>query len=134
MAPFIPTVVGLAIIPFIVTPLDVLADVLLDVTMRRLIFASIDKDHTGKLTKDELVAKLQSRPEYLPKDKILELFHEMDKDGDGAISMEEWCVPRPPPPSCWDGSVDAGAHDERARYVLCDVEMTTQHLSDFPGL
>mmetsp|Transcript_26818 Transcript_26818/g.58448 ORF Transcript_26818/g.58448 Transcript_26818/m.58448 type:complete len:559 (-) Transcript_26818:520-2196(-) len=90
VAPYIPTVVGLAVIPFIVTPLDVLADVLLDVTMRRLIFASIDHDHTGKLTLEELVAKLQTRPEYLPRDKIVELFNEMDLNGDGAISMEEW--------------------------------------------
>eukprot|EP00242_Pyramimonas_sp_CCMP2087_P015562 CAMPEP_0198201134 /NCGR_PEP_ID=MMETSP1445-20131203/3925_1 /TAXON_ID=36898 /ORGANISM="Pyramimonas sp., Strain CCMP2087" /LENGTH=562 /DNA_ID=CAMNT_0043871329 /DNA_START=137 /DNA_END=1825 /DNA_ORIENTATION=+ len=90
VAPFIPTVVGLAVIPFIVTPLDVLADVLLNATVRPLVFASIDADKTGKITEAELIEKLGNRAEYLPREAILELFAEMDADKDGVISMEEW--------------------------------------------
>ncbi|KAK3250780.1 hypothetical protein CYMTET_39856 [Cymbomonas tetramitiformis] len=90
LASISPTVLGLGVIPFIVRPLDVLADVLLDVTMRKAIFAAMDTDKSGSLDLEELTEKLSNRPEYLPADKVKELFEEMDTNGDGVISMEEW--------------------------------------------
>jgi hypothetical protein len=86
-------VVGLAVIPFIVRPLDVLAEVLLDKTLRPILFTAIDQNHDGQISLDELYAKLQSRGAVgMGADKVAELFKQMDTDGDGFISMEEWCV------------------------------------------
>mmetsp|Transcript_46546 Transcript_46546/g.88870 ORF Transcript_46546/g.88870 Transcript_46546/m.88870 type:complete len:545 (-) Transcript_46546:451-2085(-) len=90
VASYGPTVIGLAVIPFIVTPLDVLADVLLDQTLRKLLFLAIDTDQNGSITLEELSDKLALRPEYLPRAQIEELFTMMDKDNDGKISIEEW--------------------------------------------
>ena len=84
-------------IPFIVRPLDVLAEVLLDKTLRPILFAAIDQDHNGQISLEELRAKLQSRGAGgMGAEKVAELFKKMDTDGDGFISMEEWCVTSSP--------------------------------------
>ncbi len=48
-------------------------------------FGKADKDQDGFLTLEELAATMQG-----PKDKIAAKIKEMDADGDGAISQEEW--------------------------------------------
>ncbi len=48
-------------------------------------FGKADKDADGFLTLEELVASMPN-----PKDKIAGKLKEMDADGDGAISQEEW--------------------------------------------
>lgn len=89
--------VGLAVIPFIVRPLDVLAEVLLDKTLRPILFTTIDQNHDGQISFEELYTKLQSRGAVgMGTDKVAELFKQMDTDGDGFISMEEWCVSSTP--------------------------------------
>eukprot|EP00232_Nephroselmis_pyriformis_P025181 CAMPEP_0182858056 /NCGR_PEP_ID=MMETSP0034_2-20130328/3437_1 /TAXON_ID=156128 /ORGANISM="Nephroselmis pyriformis, Strain CCMP717" /LENGTH=460 /DNA_ID=CAMNT_0024989399 /DNA_START=120 /DNA_END=1502 /DNA_ORIENTATION=- len=87
---YVPTVVGLAMIPFVVKPLDVLADVLLEVTLRPLVFASLDIDKDHYITLDELRAKLMARDDDLPEDMVVELLSQLDTDKDGKVSMDEW--------------------------------------------
>ena len=48
-------------------------------------FGKADKDADGFVTLEELVASMPN-----PKEKILGKLKEMDADGDGAISQEEW--------------------------------------------
>lgn len=48
-------------------------------------FGKADKDQDGFLTLEELVASMPN-----PKDKIAAKIKEMDADGDGSISQEEW--------------------------------------------
>jgi Ca2+-binding EF-hand superfamily protein len=49
------------------------------------LFGKTDKDADGFVTLEELAASMQG-----PRDKIAAKIKEMDADGDGAISQEEW--------------------------------------------
>ncbi|KAK3239790.1 hypothetical protein CYMTET_50309 [Cymbomonas tetramitiformis] len=88
---YTPTVVGLLLIPAIITPLDVLADVLMDATMRPVIFGILDENRDGTLSLSEMKEKLMLRPDFNLSEAQLEaLFEEMDTDQNGEVSIAEW--------------------------------------------
>eukprot|EP00238_Polyblepharides_amylifera_P014944 CAMPEP_0196580006 /NCGR_PEP_ID=MMETSP1081-20130531/26244_1 /TAXON_ID=36882 /ORGANISM="Pyramimonas amylifera, Strain CCMP720" /LENGTH=445 /DNA_ID=CAMNT_0041899755 /DNA_START=286 /DNA_END=1623 /DNA_ORIENTATION=+ len=90
VAPYIPTAVGLGVIPFIVAPLDMLAEVLLDVTIRKFAFDPLTATSADSLSEDELVKKLEGRPVSLPQKYLVEIFQKLDEDKDGQVSVKDW--------------------------------------------
>lgn len=54
------------------------------------LFDSIDKDHNGKLDKQELRAAFARSGVVVSNAKIDQFFDEVDTDHDGVISFEEW--------------------------------------------
>lgn len=54
------------------------------------LFKSIDYDHDGKLSKDELRAAFSRAGLAVPNSKLDEFFLEVDTNRDGVISFEEW--------------------------------------------
>ena len=54
------------------------------------IFELIDKDGSGTITVDELRSAILSMGEVMTYDDVVQLVHEADRDGDGAINMEEF--------------------------------------------
>lgn len=54
------------------------------------LFETIDRDHNGKLDKDELRAAYQRAGVAVSSAKLDEFFDEVDSNHDGEISFEEW--------------------------------------------
>lgn len=55
-----------------------------------LLFRSIDRDHDGKVGRDELGAAFQKAGLAVPKRRVLGFFDEIDMNHDGFISFDEW--------------------------------------------
>jgi Ca2+-binding EF-hand superfamily protein len=54
-------------------------------------FAMVDKDRSGHLTLDELVAVIEKMGMEVPITHVQEVFFElMDEDGDGTVSFKEF--------------------------------------------
>lgn len=90
VAEYFPTVLGLAMIPIICKPLDELADVGLDQTLRPLLFATIDKNKSGTVDYDELAEGLKVRDGDINEQALRQLFDDMDTDKNGCITVEDW--------------------------------------------
>ncbi|KAI9809952.1 MAG: hypothetical protein M1825_000385 [Sarcosagium campestre] len=56
----------------------------------RVLFNSIDRDHNGKLDKNELNAAFQRAGLAVSKSKLDKFFGEVDTNNDGVISFDEW--------------------------------------------
>jgi hypothetical protein len=90
---YVPTLVGLLSIAVIVQPLDVLADVLFDATLREYVFDKLPVDHSGKITEDMVVDRITSRNDGQPmlsEEQLRALFRKVDTDADGYITLAEW--------------------------------------------
>jgi Ca2+-binding EF-hand superfamily protein len=90
IAEYFPTIFGLAMIPIICKPLDVLADFGLDATLRPLLFSAIDADQSGAISFEELKTKMQKMDAKFDDKYLRELFDDLDTNKDGVISIEEW--------------------------------------------
>jgi len=55
-----------------------------------MLFRSIDKDHDGRLDRDELRAAFQRAGLVVPARSLTQFFDEMDMNHDGFISFDEW--------------------------------------------
>lgn len=55
-----------------------------------LLFRAIDRDHDGKVGRDELGAAFQKAGLAVPKRRVAGFFDEIDMNHDGFISFEEW--------------------------------------------
>ncbi len=55
-----------------------------------MLFRSIDKDHDGRLDRDELRAAFQRAGLAVPARSLTQFFDEMDMNHDGFISFDEW--------------------------------------------
>ncbi|KAI9821827.1 MAG: hypothetical protein M1827_002409 [Pycnora praestabilis] len=55
-----------------------------------ILFKSIDRDHNGKLDKNELQAAFKRAGLAVPISKLDQFFSEIDTDRDGVISFDEW--------------------------------------------
>jgi Ca2+-binding EF-hand superfamily protein len=88
----LPTVIGLASISVVVHPLDALADEFFNITLRRHVFPKVPLEMEGQLTMEEMAAKLATRPgPHLPPDAMRQFFRAIDTDGDGYVSLADWC-------------------------------------------
>lgn len=56
----------------------------------RLLFDSIDRDGNGKLDQGELRSAFARAGLTVPNAKLDQFFAEVDTDGDGSISFDEW--------------------------------------------
>lgn len=90
IAEYLPTVLGLSLIPIVCKPLDELADVGLDATLRPLLFSALDADKSGTVDYDELAEKLKVRDGDVNEKALRRLFGDMDTDNNGCISVEDW--------------------------------------------
>jgi len=54
------------------------------------LFRSIDRDHNGKLDKNELQAAFKSAGLSVPSSKLDKLFDDVDANNDGVITYDEW--------------------------------------------
>lgn len=90
VAEYFPTVLGLSMIPLICKPLDVLADLGLDATLRPLLFSAIDSDKSGTIEFSELKAKMENVDPKYDEKYLRQLFDELDIEKNGVISIEEW--------------------------------------------
>mmetsp|Transcript_103173 Transcript_103173/g.199922 ORF Transcript_103173/g.199922 Transcript_103173/m.199922 type:complete len:484 (-) Transcript_103173:95-1546(-) len=90
VAEYFPTVLGLSMIPIICKPLDELADKGLDITLRPLLFATIDADRAGKVGYEDLAGKLKERDVGLNETALRQLFDDMDTDKNGFITVDDW--------------------------------------------
>jgi len=90
VAEYFPTVLGLCMIPVICKPLDVLADLGLDATLRPLLFSALDADKSGTIEFDELKAKMQNIDASYDEAYLRQLFDECDTQQNGVITIEEW--------------------------------------------
>jgi solute carrier family 25 (mitochondrial phosphate transporter), member 23/24/25/41 len=54
------------------------------------LFQSIDRDHNGKLDKEELRAAFKKAGLTVPSRKLDQFFSEVDTNHDGVISFDEW--------------------------------------------
>lgn len=55
-----------------------------------LLFRSIDRDHDGKVGREELRAAFQKAGLAVPKRRLAGFFDEIDMNHDGYISFDEW--------------------------------------------
>ncbi|EOO00441.1 putative calcium dependent mitochondrial carrier protein [Phaeoacremonium minimum UCRPA7] len=55
-----------------------------------LLFRSIDRDHDGKLNRDELRSAFQRAGLTVPLRRLAGFFDEIDMNNDGYISFDEW--------------------------------------------
>lgn len=55
-----------------------------------LLFTSIDRNHDGKVGRDELGAAFQKAGLAVPKRRVAGFFDEIDMNHDGFISFDEW--------------------------------------------
>jgi len=90
IAEYLPTVLGLSLIPIVCKPLDELADVGLDATLRPLLFATIDADKSGTVDYAELAKKLKVKEGDVNEKALKRLFEDMDTDKNGCITAEDW--------------------------------------------
>jgi len=90
VAEYFPTVLGLSMIPLICKPLDVLADLGLDATLRPLLFSAIDSDKSGTIEFSELKAKMENVDPKYDEKYLRQLFDELDIEKNGVITIEEW--------------------------------------------
>lgn len=56
----------------------------------RQLFQSIDYNHDGKISKDELRSALRTAGLAVPNSSLDNFFTEVDTNRDGVISFEEW--------------------------------------------
>jgi len=90
IAEYLPTVLGLSLIPIVCKPLDELADVGLDATLRPLLFSTIDADKSGTVDFEEMKEKLKLRDGDVNEKALRQLFDDMDTDKNGCITAEDW--------------------------------------------
>jgi Ca2+-binding EF-hand superfamily protein len=90
VAEYFPTILGLSMIPIICKPLDELADVGLDKTLRPLLFATIDQDKSGTVDYDDLAKSLKVRDGDISEPALRQLFDDMDTDKNGCITVDDW--------------------------------------------
>jgi len=90
VAEYFPTILGLSMIPIICKPLDELADVGLDQTLRPLLFATIEKNKDGTVDYDDLAKSLKVRDGDINEQALRQLFDDMDTDKNGCITVEDW--------------------------------------------
>lgn len=55
-----------------------------------LLFRSIDRDHDGRVGRDELAAAFQKSGLVVPRRRLSGFFDEIDMNHDGYISFDEW--------------------------------------------
>lgn len=55
-----------------------------------LLFTSIDRNHDGKVGREELGAAFQKAGLAVPKRRVAGFFDEIDMNHDGFISFDEW--------------------------------------------
>jgi len=90
IAEYLPTVLGLSLIPVVCKPLDELADVGLDATLRPLLFSTLDADKSGTVDYEELASKLKVRDGDVNDKALRRLFEDMDTDKNGRITADDW--------------------------------------------
>jgi Ca2+-binding EF-hand superfamily protein len=86
VAEYFPTVLGLAMIPLICKPLDELADIGLDNTLRPVLFSAVNADKSGKVEFEVLEKKLKERDGWFYNEQSVKALF---KDAD-SINVEEY--------------------------------------------
>ena len=79
------------------------------------IFAEIDADHDGFITREEVLASLRSRSAAADEAVCNEIFIRMDSNGDGRISKDEMIAYADAGVAAWFAMLDKARDDEVAR-------------------
>lgn len=86
VAEYFPTALGLAMIPLICKPLDELADIGLDNTLRPVLFSAVNADKSGQVEFEVLEKKLKERDGWFYNEQSVKALFK----GADSINVEEY--------------------------------------------